>query len=432
MLHQAKDEANADQSAKEAQDQERNRQSAAAAAAAAPVPVAQKAAAPPTGGALTLASTTDKSGQSTGAGENDAPGASDDQKKADATAITGATFLLQAIAGLGIPQLAQPVPLEAASVQKAPTGRDESRASAAVATAGAIAVADETSSAQSLSASAAASQKDAGGESPVPTTPPEGDANAPQPSGQLAFAARLNADASGAQTSSQPQQPASRPHDAPADGQSSTSTESDTIQPAAAVVQPVQAGSEQTEDHAQKSTGDAMPAPSTAAEQFAAARTDAARALDQPADVRSADVDQTPAAGASATAVRDVQLQVVGSDNQRVDVRVMDRGGELRVSVRADDPSLVRSLQDNVADLSTRLDQAHFQSEVWTPRTQAIGQTDSANTNGRTFSNGGETFGRDGQGQQQNGRQQQQPSWVDDFEESPAGRNSGSTQQWQP
>ena len=148
--------------------------------------------------------------------------------------------------------------------------------------------------------------------------------------------------------------------------------------------------------------------------------------------MRSADVDQTPAAGANATAVRDIRLQVAGSDNQRVDVRVMDRGGELRVSVRADDPSLVRSLQDNVAELSNRLDQAHFRSEVWTPRTQAISQTDSASTNGRTFSNGGQAFGRDGEGQQQNGRQQQHPSWVDDFEENPAGRNSGGTPQWQP
>ena len=148
--------------------------------------------------------------------------------------------------------------------------------------------------------------------------------------------------------------------------------------------------------------------------------------------MRSADVDQAPAAGANATKVSDVRLQVTGSDNQRVDVRVMDRGGELRVSVRADDPSLVRSLQDNVADLSTRLDQARFRSEVWTPRTQSISQTDSASTNSRTFSNGGETSGRDGRGQQQNGRQQQQPSWVDDFEENPAGRNSGGTPQWQP
>jgi hypothetical protein len=164
----------------------------------------------------------------------------------------------------------------------------------------------------------------------------------------------------------------------------------------------------------------------------AASRADTALALDRPADVRSADVDQTPAAGANATRVSDVRLQVAGSDDQRVDVRVMDRGGELRVSVRADDPSLVRSLQDNVADLSTRLDQAHFQSEVWTPRAQAISQTDSASTGGRTSSNGGETFGRDGHGQQQNGRQQQQPSWVDDFEESPTGSNSGGTRQWQP
>jgi hypothetical protein len=319
----------------------------------------------------------------------------------------------------------------------------------AIATAAAIGVATSTNtpasasaddaSGPSLSASpnADSSPRDGNTGTLLSTTPSEGAGQPPVSTAQLAFAARLNADAPSGQQSTPLQRQSSPPqvsHPQPAQAsvQSSGAAESETVQPASAVAQAVQAGPEQAGERMQKSEGQALPASSAATEQVAAPRADTVRALDQPADVRSADVDQTPPAAANATAVRDVRLQVAGADNQRVDVRVMDRGGELRVSVRADDPSLVQSLQDNVADLSTRLDQAHFRSEVWAPRTEAIAQTDSASTNGRTFSNGDGTFGRDGQGQQQNGRQQQQPSWVDDFEENPAGHNSGSTPQWQP
>jgi hypothetical protein len=271
----------------------------------------------------------------------------------------------------------------------------------------------------------------------VAAAPTAGDGNAPLSSSPLAFAARLNALPSDSQQSPPLQQPtaepqATRSQASQASVQSSPALESNAIQPPA-VSQAVQTAPEQTGERAEKFDGQALSATSAAVEQAAAPKTDATHALDRPADVRSADVDQAPPASTNLTAVRDVRLQVSGSDNQRVDVRVMDRGGELRVSVRADDPSLVRSLQDNVGDLSTRLDQARFQSEVWTPRMEAASQTDSANTNGngRAFSNGGETFGRDGQGQQ-NGRQQQQPFWVDDFEENPAGSNPGGTKQWQP
>jgi hypothetical protein len=412
-----------------------------------PAPAVQQTVAP-AAGFLAWSSTTGRSEKSTGPAEDNANAAPADETKPDATASTaGATLLMQAIAGLGIPQFTPPLLGPQASQQPAPerqhankqAGEPDRRVDAPVGVAApaaglatstsapAIAAADDASLSLSLNTDGSGTGGNAG--TLLPTTPSEGDGKAPLSSGQLAFAARLSADTPSAQPSAQVQAQATHPQAAPA---SSPAPESDAIQPPAAVVPVGQSGPEQSGERAQKSDDQALSAPSAAAGQAGALRSDAAHTLAQPADIRSADVDQTPAAGANATAVRDVRLQVAGNDNQRVDVRVMDRGGELRVSVRADDPSLVRSLQDNVADLSSRLDQARFRSEVWTPRAEAVSQTDSASTNGRTFSNRGEAFGRDGQGQQQNGRQQQQPSWVDDFDENPAGRNSGGTPQWQP
>jgi len=449
MLHQANDEANssASHSKKDTQDQDQNARQAAAAPVPVAVPVAKQPA--PSLGLLTWSSSTvAKSGTSASPAEDESASDSDDEKKADANASpSGAAVLMQTIAGLGLPQFTQPTPIQAASVQQQPTsvqsGRAlpniEVRATDPALSQGKPAMDDGSDLSLSkgpLSKSGADSSGEDRGQLPATIPLPEADTNSAASSGQLAFAMRLNPDTTAEQTAPQaqapqPQSQASHGQSAPDNAQSSVAAASDAVQPSAAITDVVQNGAEQSGEHSERAESQAQATPSSAVEQFAAARADAAHAIDQPASVRSADIDQTPAPSANNT-IRDVRLQVTGSDDQRVDVRVMDRGGELRVSVRADDPSLVRSLQDNVADLSTRLDQAHFQSEVWTPRTQAISQTDSASTNGRTFSNGGETSGGSGQGQQQNGRQQQQPAWMDDFDETPAGRNSGGTLPWQP
>jgi hypothetical protein len=443
MLHQANDEANssASRSKKDTQDQDQNARQAAAAPVPVAVPVAKQPA--PSPGLLTWSSSTvAKSSTSASPAEDESVSDSDDEKKADANASpSGAAVLMQTIAGLGLPQFTQPTPIQAASVQQQPTSVQSGRALPNI----------EVRATDPALSQGKPAMDDAGGEplsksdvdlgddsGQLSATVPlrEADTNSAASSGQLAFAMRLNPDTTAEQTVPQAQAPqsqsqASHAQSAPDNAQSSVAAASDAVQPSAAITEVVQNGAEQSGEHTERADSQIQATPSGAVEQFAAARADAAHAIDQPVSVRSADIDQTPAPSANNT-VRDVRLQVTGSDDQRVDVRVMDRGGELRVSVRADDPSLVRSLQDNVGDLSTRLDQAHFQSEVWTPRTQAISQTDSASTNGRTFSNGGEASGGSGQGQQQNGRQQQQPAWMDDFDETPAGRNSGGTLPWQP
>jgi len=468
MLHQANDEADssashsnsgqsnangssvrqpgASQSNKSAQDQDPTAKQAAAVPVPIAVPVVKQPA--PSLGLLTWSSSTAvKNGTSANPTENESPQDSDDEKKADTSAgASGAAVLMQTIAGLGLPQFTQPVPTQPGTPQQ-PAGvqsgravpNNEVRATGPALSQGKLAMdyaSDVSLSKASSSRSDVDSSREDTGQMPATVLPPEADTNSAASSSQLAFAVRLNPDTAAEQPAPQAQapqsqSPASHAQSAPDNVQSSVAAASDAVQPSAAVTDVVQNAAEQSGEHSERAESQIQAAPSASVEQFAAARADAAHAIDQPVSVRSADIDQTPAHPANNT-IRDIRMQVIGSDDQRVDVRVMDRGGELRVSVRADDPSLVRSLQDNVADLSTRLDQAHFQSEVWTPRTQAISQTDSASTNGRTFSNGGETSGGGGQGQQQNGRQHQQPSWMDDFDEAPAGRNSGGTFQWQP
>jgi hypothetical protein len=120
---------------------------------------------------------------------------------------------------------------------------------------------------------------------------------------------------------------------------------------------------------------------------------------------------------ATAEPVRNVHMQLVSEDNRRVDVRLVDRGGELHVSVKSADAALTQDLQDHLPDLTARLDRQHMQNEVWVPKASEPARTESGNTNGslsdpnaNSNSNSSNSDGR------RNGRQQQRPDWVDALE----------------
>lgn len=134
---------------------------------------------------------------------------------------------------------------------------------------------------------------------------------------------------------------------------------------------------------------------------------------------RSAELEQPRAAGAAASdaaaetppadPIRNLRLQVEGDNNQRVDVRLTEEGGELRVSVRSADPNLTQALQDHMPDLTNRLEQQHFRTEVWIPRSSET--SDSGASNARSFhSSSGDSSGQQNPGRRQNGRENQQPN----------------------
>jgi len=64
--------------------------------------------------------------------------------------------------------------------------------------------------------------------------------------------------------------------------------------------------------------------------------------------------------------VRDVTVRL-GSDNRHVDVKLIDRGGELHVAVHAADPNLTADLRASVHDLIGGLEKGGFEAETWQP-----------------------------------------------------------------
>jgi hypothetical protein len=57
----------------------------------------------------------------------------------------------------------------------------------------------------------------------------------------------------------------------------------------------------------------------------------------------------------------------VPTESGKVDVRVMERGGDLHVSVRTADNHLAGNLREGLPALSARLEESGFRSEAWRP-----------------------------------------------------------------
>jgi hypothetical protein len=70
---------------------------------------------------------------------------------------------------------------------------------------------------------------------------------------------------------------------------------------------------------------------------------------------------QTPAAPPIA---RDIRLEV-GSPDRKVEVRLVERAGEVRVAVRTPDDRLAEGLREQLPQLSSRLEQSGFHADEW-------------------------------------------------------------------
>jgi len=100
--------------------------------------------------------------------------------------------------------------------------------------------------------------------------------------------------------------------------------------------------------------------------------------------------------------VRDIQLQL-NHGEQRVDVRLTERSGEVRVAVRTPDPQLAGSLREDLPQLSARLEQTGFRAETWHP---TVSEAPSGIE--RRMPAGGSSFSDPQQGGQNQSRQEGQ------------------------
>ena len=129
---------------------------------------------------------------------------------------------------------------------------------------------------------------------------------------------------------------------------------------------------------------------------------------------RTERVIETPPA--PPTSSRDIRVQVPDNNGGSTQVRFVESGGEVRVSVRTADPALAQNLRSHLNDLSQRLADGGMPAEIWKPSANAASSQNDPNSTGRDGrGSGGQGSG--GQGGQQD-RQEQRPAWIEEMEAS--------------
>ncbi|MCX6633040.1 MAG: hypothetical protein NTW28_36050, partial [Candidatus Solibacter sp.] len=86
----------------------------------------------------------------------------------------------------------------------------------------------------------------------------------------------------------------------------------------------------------------------------------------KPVRLQDAMEGETKPETARANPVRDMKFEVTGGE-RRVEVRLSERGGELKMTVRTPNTNLASTLRENLPALSTRLAESGLKNEVWHP-----------------------------------------------------------------
>jgi hypothetical protein len=140
---------------------------------------------------------------------------------------------------------------------------------------------------------------------------------------------------------------------------------------------------------------------------------------------------------ASASPLKDVSLRIEQPQGQNMEVRVVERAGEVRVAVRGGDSDVVQGLRQNLSELADRLSENGFHAETWRPVASEISAAPSENKNSSGNPGGGDSQQQQSWSQQGRGQRDQiqsnRPPWVQEFETSltsgaaPTGSSNGIT-----
>jgi hypothetical protein len=122
--------------------------------------------------------------------------------------------------------------------------------------------------------------------------------------------------------------------------------------------------------------------------------------------------------------ISEVSVRLTNEHDQRVDVRILERGGELRVAVTASDSHLAGGLRQEIPELVARLESSGLRTSTWHPggSAEAVSAvSESRNTSADADaqdarSRGGAAYQQNSQGGQQERRSQGQPAWVEELQ----------------
>jgi hypothetical protein len=121
--------------------------------------------------------------------------------------------------------------------------------------------------------------------------------------------------------------------------------------------------------------------------------------------------------------LKDLSIQVGQTPQEKVELHLTERAGEMRMAVRAADPEMAHTLRQALPELVNRLEENGFRTEGWRPagtvsETGPLRETRESSSGSR----GGDPQQQSGWSQQQGGQrghsQSDRPKWVAELESS--------------
>jgi hypothetical protein len=142
-----------------------------------------------------------------------------------------------------------------------------------------------------------------------------------------------------------------------------------------------------------------------------------------------------PAAPKAQIPVKGISIQLGQAAQDRVELRVSQSGGEVRLAVRAADPEVAHSIRQALPDLVNHLEQSGFRAEAWRPGGVVSGPGGPAEVRPNpSEARGGNSQQQPGWSQQNRGQRDQnqgdRPKWVEELEGSLTGGGPSSTGEW--
>ena len=88
-----------------------------------------------------------------------------------------------------------------------------------------------------------------------------------------------------------------------------------------------------------------------------------------------------------------ISVRVTDAGDTRVELKVTEHAGELKVAVRTADPDLAGSLRENLGDLVHKLEQSGFRADTWHPAQSSASEGNQQTRRAEGESLGGEHSG---------------------------------------
>lgn len=137
--------------------------------------------------------------------------------------------------------------------------------------------------------------------------------------------------------------------------------------------------------------------------------------------------DSAPREATAGSPAQNISVRLSSDGHPALEVRVMERGGEVRVAVHSPDPATSESVRAGLPELVDRLGQRGYETEIWRPPT--------APSSARAQGESGSSFDRSGQQdprQQRHPQRQPQPAWLEELDGNLNPNTNRSAFSWRP